>query len=65
VEKKNKHKLAVAVADADTDAEVVLLLKLKDKREVDVVDVARVNLVAALESTLADIAGEFLVDYGR
>ena len=65
-------KPAVALVDAVADAsarEVNLyqLQKVPLEWKVVVVDVdaSRANLAAALESTLADTAGEFLVDYGR
>jgi hypothetical protein len=74
--KKLRLKKAVAVVNAVVDAsarEVIILLnimlllkvRLKVKWEVDVVDVDRVNLAVVLESTLADIAGESLIIYGR
>jgi hypothetical protein len=68
---KNKHKHRLKPADAvvdavaDANAEEETIRQLKLKWEVVVVDVGRASLDVVLESTLADTAGEFLVNYGR
>jgi transposase len=62
----NKLSKAVAPADAVADASAKeVLLKMKWKVVVVDVDASRANPVVALESTLADTAGELLVRYGR
>jgi hypothetical protein len=68
--KKLRLKKAVALVDAvaDASAEEVtqkMLLPLKCKVVVVDADASRANPVVALESTLADTAGEFLVYCGR
>jgi len=67
--KKLRLKKAVALVDAvaDASAEEVAqkIVPMKCKVVVVDADASLANLAAALESTLADTAGELLVRYGR
>ena len=57
---------ADAVADASAEEVMKLVIRLHLCKVVVVdADASRANLAAALESTLADTAGELLVRYGR